>query len=99
VCTSPQDCAGLLRLQNRGAQGATAAKMGKRTRTYGKTRFRIKAGQTKTVKVPLTKAGKRLMRKRKRRKRLPEREAHIQACRKQAHHLAGLSRAGSPRAA
>jgi hypothetical protein len=35
-------------------------------RTYGKTRFRIEAGQTKTVKVPLTKAGKRLMSERKR---------------------------------
>lgn len=67
VCTSPQECAGLLALQNRAARGATAAKKGMRTRTYGKTGFRIKAGQTKTVKVPLTKAGKRLMRKRKRR--------------------------------
>ena len=37
-------------------------------RTYGKKRFSIKAGQTKTVEVPLTKAGKRLMRKRKRRR-------------------------------
>jgi hypothetical protein len=67
ICRSPQECAGLLRLQNRAAQGATAAKKGKRIRTYGKTRFRIEAGQTKTVKVPLTKAGKRLMRNRKRR--------------------------------
>jgi hypothetical protein len=68
VCKSPQECAGLLRLQNRAAGAATAAKKGKRTRTYGKARFRIEAGQTKTVKVPLTKAGKRLMRKRKRRR-------------------------------
>jgi hypothetical protein len=66
VCTSPQDCAGVLRLQNQAAKGATAAKKGKRARTYGKTRFRMKAGQTKTVKVPLTRAGKRLMRRRKR---------------------------------
>jgi hypothetical protein len=66
VCRSPQECAGLLRLQNQAAHGATAARKGKRMRTYGKTRFRIKAGQTKTVKVPLTRAGKRLVRKRKR---------------------------------
>jgi hypothetical protein len=68
VCTSPQECAGLLQLQNRAAGGATAAKRTKRMRTYGKTRFRVEAGKTKMVKVPLTKAGKRLMRKRKRRR-------------------------------
>jgi hypothetical protein len=66
VCSSPRECAGLLRLQNQAAQGATAAKRGKRMRAYGKRRFSIKAGQTKTVKVPLTKAGRRLMRKRRR---------------------------------
>jgi hypothetical protein len=32
----------------------------------GRNGFSIKAGQTKTVKVPLTKTGKGLMRKRKR---------------------------------
>ena len=65
VCTSPRECAGLLRLQNQAVQDAAAAGRGKRMRTYGKKRFSIKAGQTKTVEVPLTKAGKRLMRKRK----------------------------------
>jgi hypothetical protein len=66
VCTSPQECAGMLRLQSRAAGGATAAKAGKPTRTYGKARFRIEANNKETVRVPLTRAGKHLMHKRKR---------------------------------
>ncbi len=68
VCRSPQGCAGMLRLQNRAARGVTAARNAKRMRTYGKARYRSKAGKTKTVKVPLTRAGKRLMRKHNRRR-------------------------------
>jgi hypothetical protein len=70
VCRSPQDCVGMLKLQNRAVPraAAVAATRRKRTRTYGKARIRIKAGRKKTVKVPLTRAGKRLMRRRARRR-------------------------------
>jgi hypothetical protein len=70
VCSSPQECAGVIRLQNRGLGDAAAAarkkRKRKRARTYGKAGFRIPAGKTTIVKVRLNRAGKRLVRKRKR---------------------------------
>lgn len=66
VCTSRRQCAGTLRLQSRAASRAAAATTRRRTKTYGRVRFSIPAGKTKQIKVRLTKAGKRLLGKRKR---------------------------------
>ena len=59
LCKLVQECAGLLRLQNAKAPGAAAAA---RTVTYGSARFKIAAGKTKSVKVKLGTAGRRLLR-------------------------------------
>lgn len=68
VCRSPQECAGVLALQSGGARGAASAGSAarRRTITYAKARFTIAAGRTATVRVRLTKAGRRLVRKRRR---------------------------------
>jgi hypothetical protein len=58
ICKLVQECAGLLRLQNARAPGAAAAA---RTVTYGSARFKIAAGKTKSVKVKLGTAGRRLL--------------------------------------
>jgi hypothetical protein len=60
VCRLTISCKGRLRLQS----GAAASRK-KRPKTYASGRFSIKAGATKTVKVKLTKAGRRLMRRRR----------------------------------
>jgi hypothetical protein len=57
-------CAGVLRLQNARAPGAGAA-ASRKTVTYGRADFTIPAGQTKTVRVKLSKAGRALVRKRR----------------------------------
>lgn len=62
VCRLVQECAGLLRLQN--ARPAGAAGVAK-TVTYGSARFSIAAGKTKSVKVKLSAAGRRLLRGRR----------------------------------
>lgn len=62
ACQLSITCQGAIRVVPR-ASGAA-----KKKPTYAKGRFRIKAGTTKTVKTRLTKAGRRLMRKRKRAK-------------------------------
>jgi len=67
TCNSPQTCAGLLRLLRRGAGASASAAKGRRGKpVYGKARFKVPSGKRKVVKVKLTGAGKRLMRKRKR---------------------------------
>lgn len=63
LCKLAQECAGLLRLQNRKAPGAAAAAAA--TVTYGRARFTIAAGKTGTVKVKLGAAGRKLLRTRK----------------------------------
>lgn len=63
-CALDATCAGLLQLlQQTKAAGKQAKK--KRTAIYGRARFSVPAGKTKRVKVKLTKAGKKLLRKRK----------------------------------
>ena len=57
-------CAGLLRLQNAKAPGAAAA-VASKTVTYGSANFTIPAGKSKTVTVKLNKAGRALLRTRK----------------------------------
>jgi hypothetical protein len=68
TCNLPRSCVGLLRLrQPAGAgAGASASKRRRAKATYGKSRFKVPAGKRKLVKVKLTGAGKRLMRKRAR---------------------------------
>jgi hypothetical protein len=68
VCQSPQECAGLLKLQSTPVAGAASAGRGRRKRrvTYAKARFTIAAGRTRKVEARLTKAGRRLVRRRKR---------------------------------
>jgi hypothetical protein len=61
-------CGGTLLLQNRGAGAARAAAKKRKTVTYGKARIAIAAGKRKTIKVHLKKAGRKLMRDRKRAK-------------------------------
>ena len=63
VCTSSRQCAGVLRLQSHGAPKAAAASTRARTKTYGKKRFKIAPGKTMLVKVRLSKAGKRRLRR------------------------------------
>jgi hypothetical protein len=58
------NCAGQLRLQNAKPPGAAAAAT-RKTVTYGRARFTIPAGKTNVVKVKLSKAGRALMRKRR----------------------------------
>jgi hypothetical protein len=62
TCALDTTCAGLLRLLRRA--GATAKKR-KKTVVYGRTRFSVPAHKTRRVKVKLTKAGKKLLRRRK----------------------------------
>lgn len=63
LCELAEQCAGVLRLQNRKApQAATAAAA--KTVTFGRTSFKIAAGKTGTVKVKLGAAGRKLLRKR-----------------------------------
>jgi len=62
ACRLSMTCRGTVRLIPR-AGGAA-----KKKATYAKGKFKIKPGATKTVKAKLTKAGKRLMKKRKRAK-------------------------------
>lgn len=62
LCKLAQECAGLLRLQN--AKPAGAAGVAK-TVTYGSARFTIAAGRTKSVRVRLGAAGRRLLRGRR----------------------------------
>lgn len=63
-CLLAQECAGLLQLQNAKPAGAATTAAG-RTVTYGRADFKIAAGKTKTVKVKLRNAGRKLMRKRR----------------------------------
>jgi hypothetical protein len=62
TCALDKTCAGLLRLLR---QAGAAAKKGKKTVVYGRTRFSVPAHKTRRVKVKLTKAGKKLLRRRK----------------------------------
>jgi hypothetical protein len=66
-CAGNVICEGILRLQNAGARQATAAlskKAGKLV-TYGTGSFKIAPGAKQTVKVKLSKRGKKLVRGRK----------------------------------
>jgi len=65
VCRSQGECAGVLALQSRAARVATAAGKARRSRTvtYAKARFAIAAGTTAKVRMRLTRAGRRLVRK------------------------------------
>jgi len=62
TCALDKTCAGLLQLLR---QAGVSAKKGKRTVVYGRTRFSVPAHKTRRVKVKLTKAGKKLLRRRK----------------------------------
>jgi hypothetical protein len=66
TCALDTTCAGLLQLLN---QARTAAKKPPKPVVYGSARFSIPAHQTAKVKVKLTRAGKKLL-KRKRSVRL-----------------------------
>jgi hypothetical protein len=66
TCALDATCAGLLQLLRR-TQAARASKSRKPT-VYGRARFSIPAHRTVRVKVKLTKAGKRLLRQKRRRK-------------------------------
>ncbi|HEY7632598.1 MAG TPA: hypothetical protein VH817_17965 [Thermoleophilaceae bacterium] len=64
-CLSADQCRGLIVLQSARAVGAiTSAK--RKTATYGKARYSIAAGKAKKVKVKLSRAGKRLLKKHRR---------------------------------
>jgi hypothetical protein len=63
-CAGDVICEGILRLQNAGVRQATAARS-KKLVTYGKRTFKIAARSRKTVKVKLSKRGRRLVRGRK----------------------------------
>jgi hypothetical protein len=60
-CLLDTTCAGLIRLQARGAGGAVAAA----ARSYGSKRYRIKAGKSKTLKVKLNRAGRKALRRKR----------------------------------
>ena len=62
-CAGDVICEGVLRLQNAAARQPTVAR--KKTITYGTGSFKIAAGRRQTVKVRLSKRGKRLIRGRK----------------------------------
>ncbi len=63
TCALDTTCAGLLQLLRRTkAKGAAGTS---KTVVYGRVRFSVGAHKTKSVKVKLTKAGKKLLRKRK----------------------------------
>jgi len=66
-CAGDVICEGTLRLQNTGARQPTAARSKKASKvvTYGTGSFRIAPGGSQTVKVKLSKRGKRLVRGRK----------------------------------
>lgn len=66
-CAGKVICEGILRLQNRGARQPAAArsKKGTKTVTYGTAGFKLAPGGSRTVKVKLSKRGKRLTRGRK----------------------------------
>lgn len=61
TCRLKTTCKGRVRLRPL----ATNAKTKRKPATYANGRFKIKAGATKTVKVKLTKAGRRLMKRHK----------------------------------
>ena len=61
-CALDTTCAGLLKLLR---QARATGRNGKRTVVYGRTRFSVPAHQTRRVKVKLTKAGRKLLRRRK----------------------------------
>jgi len=61
TCALDTTCAGLLQLLPQ----AGAAKKRKKTVVYGRTRFSVPAHKTRRVKVKLTGAGKKLLRRRK----------------------------------
>lgn len=64
-CLLAQQCAGLLRLQNRKAPGVAAAAAAAKTVTYGRVKFTVAAGKTATVRVRLGAAGRKLLRTRR----------------------------------
>jgi hypothetical protein len=66
-CAGNVICKGILRLQNARARQPTAArsKTAKKVVTYGTGRFKIAPGSSKTVKVKLSKRGKKLISGRK----------------------------------
>ncbi len=74
TCNSVQDCVGLLLLQNRQGTGAAARLAARadrakpkgkaRTFTYAKVRFRVPAGKRKTIRAPLSRRGKLLLKRR-----------------------------------
>ena len=66
TCTSPQDCAGTLLLRSIGRAGAGVSAARRRPALLGKSRFKLASGKARRVGVRLTRAGKRLMRKRAR---------------------------------
>jgi len=67
-CAGNVICEGILRLQNKGARQPTAArsKKSRKVVTYGTGSFKIAPGGSQTVKVKLSKRGKKLVRGRKR---------------------------------
>jgi len=65
-CAGNVICEGILRLQNAGAPSTAArSKTASKVVTYGKGSFKIAPGASQTVKVKLSKRGKRLVRGRK----------------------------------
>jgi hypothetical protein len=67
TCALDRTCAGLLQLLRR-AQAAGAKKSRKKPVVYGRARFSIRAHKTEGVKVKLTKDGRKLMKRKRRRK-------------------------------
>jgi hypothetical protein len=65
-CEGDAVCEGILRLQNGGArQASTRSKRARKVVTYGTASFKVAPGKRETVKVRLSKRGRRLARGRK----------------------------------
>jgi hypothetical protein len=64
ACKMATTCSGTLRLQDR-SQGAGARAAARKATVYGSARFSIPAGRTRTVRIRLTRAGKKKLAKRK----------------------------------
>jgi hypothetical protein len=73
LCTAGSPCVGPFLLQNLGARllrlsaGTAAGNLARKKNrvTYGKKRFKIKAGKKKTIRIPLNRRGKALLQHRK----------------------------------
>ncbi len=107
LCAAGAPCVGNFLLQNLNARllrlsGAreTGSVLRKRTRrTYAKKKFKIKAGKRKTLKIPLNRKGKRLLRGRKKVKVVGEREAEERGRRRPALGPGQAARSRSARPA